>query len=278
MLRTSVAITPTSTTFAPLLFAGDLERGLTTVAELGYDAVEISLRNLPASLSERITTAVRANGLALSAVATGQSYYMDGLSLTSSDPSVQAKLLDRMRRFIDFAALWSAQVIIGGIRGTLEGPQKMHDAQRQYAIEALHRYAEYAKSRNVILAIEPINRYETNFINTIDEALDFIEEIGQGNLAVLADTFHMNIEEVSMPGSLERAGQKLGYIHLVDSNRQAPGQGHIDFQEIAFVLKNIDYEGYITAEILPVPNSETAARLAIEFYQSLLADYNEEQH
>jgi len=269
MFKTSMAITPTPTTFAPLLFAGDWERGLETAAELGYDAVEISLRDPQAQVVKKLEEAIRRSGLAVSGVATGQSYYMDRLSLVSLDPSVQRKLLDRMKGFVDFAAHWGALVIIGGIRGTFEGEQRIRDAQRQRAVEAVRGYAEYAKSAGVLLAIEPINRYETNFINTIEQALEFIEEVGAENLVVLADTFHMNIEEVSIANSLERAEGKLGYVHFADSNRQAPGQGHINFSELAAVLRKIGYGGYISAEILPVPDSRTAAKLAIDYFRSL---------
>ena len=160
-------------------------------------------------------------------------------------------------------------MIIGGVRGTFEGEPKTHAAQRQRAVEATRAYAEYARSQGVSLAIEPINRYETNFINTVGEALEFIEEVGAENLVVLTDTFHMNIEEVSIAQSFQRTGEKLGYVHFADSNRWAAGQGHINFRELAVVLQEIGYSGYICAEILPLPDSRTAAKLAIDYFRSL---------
>jgi sugar phosphate isomerase/epimerase len=187
----------------------------------------------------------------------------------SPDPMIRAKLLDRMKGHVDFAAPWGALVIIGGVRATLEGEPETYAAQRQRAVQAIHSYAEYARSQGVLLAIEPINRYETNFINTVEEALGFIEQVGSENLVVLADTFHMNIEEVSIAKSFERAGEKLGYVHFADSNRRAAGQGHINFHELAAVLPKIGYGGYICAEILPLPDSRAAAKLAIDYFRSL---------
>jgi len=269
MFKTSMAITPTPARFAPLLFAGDWKHGLETAAELGYDAIEVSLRDPQAQVVKELGKAIRSSCLAVSAVATGQSYYNDGLSPTSSDPSIQAKLLDRMKGFIDFAAPWGAVVIIGGVRGVLDGEQQERAEQWQRAVEAVHNYARYAETVGVHLVVEPINRYETNFINTVAEALAFIDEVGVDNLAVLADTFHMNIEEVSLAQALESAGERLGYVHFADSNRLAPGQGHINFHELAAVLRKMGYTGYISAEILPVPDSRTAAKLAIDHLRSL---------
>ena len=269
MFKTTMAITPAPAKFAPLLFAGDWKAGLQTALELGYDAVELSLRNPQAQVVKDLGRTIADSGLAISAIATGQSYYNDGLSPTSADPSVQATLLERMKGFVELAAPYEASVIIGGIRGTLEGDDQARAEQRKRATEAIRSYARYAEPAGVHLLIEPINRYETTFMNTVAEALSFIKEVGARNLRVLADTFHMNIEEVSLVGALKAAGEWLGYVHLPDSNRQAAGQGHIDFQELGAVLRKMDYNGYIGAEILPIPDSRTAAQLAIDFFRSL---------
>jgi len=269
VFKTSMAISPTAAKFAPLLFAGDWQTGLRTARELGYDAVELSLRDPQAQVVKDLDSAIVGFGLTVSAIATGQSYYSDGLSPTSKDPSVQAELLERMRGFIELAAPYGASVIIGGIRGTLQGDEQDRSEQRRRAVEAIRRYARCAEPAGVSFLVEPINRYETNFVNTVLEALALIDEVGAANLLVLADTFHMNIEEASMPGALEAAGERLGYVHLPDSNRLAAGAGHIDFHGLVAVLQGIGYDGYLGAEILPLPNSTTAARLAIGLFRSL---------
>lgn len=269
MFKTSLSISPQPASFAPLLFAGNWERGVEKAAELGYDAVEFSLLSQPEELLERIAGTLRQNGLAVSAVATGQSYYTDGLALTSTDPAVHKELLSRIKRFVDFLAPWRGILIMGGIRGVLSKDPAIQNEQRKWALEAIYNYATYAQSAGVCVALEPINRYETNFLNTIAEALAFADEVGLDNIAVLADTFHMNIEEVSLPQALELAGKRLGYVHLVDSNRRAPGQGHINFQEVVAALRRIGYTGYVSAEILPWPDDETAAELAIRYFRSL---------
>jgi len=269
MFKTSMAISPLPANFAPLLFAGNWELGIEQAAKLGYYAVELSLLDPSKDLLGRIASALRQKGLALSAVATGQSYYTDGLSLASTDPAMHARLHERMKRFLDFLAPWQGFLIIGGVRGVLSKEPAVQAEQRKWALEAVRSYAEYARSVGVRVAIEPINRYETNFLNTVAEALAFADEVGMDNVVVLADTFHMNIEEVSLPKALELAGERLGYVHLVDSNRRAPGQGHINFQEVVTALRKIGYASYISAEILPWPDSQTAAELAIGYFRSL---------
>ena len=269
MFKTSMAISPTPTKFGPLLFASEWSRAIQTAEELGYDGIEISLREPDTELLDKLSKAVQRAGLAISAVATGQSYLHDDLSLTNLDSAAQEKLKDRMCGFINFAAPWQALVILGGVRGTLATEHSIQLEQFQAATESVRSFAEYAEAFGVRLAIEPINRYETNFLNTVEQALQFIDDVGADNLVVLPDTFHMNIEEASMSKPLARAGQKVGYVHFADSNRLAPGEGHINFVEIARELEKTNYAGYISAEILPIPDSRTAAELAIEHFRWL---------
>jgi sugar phosphate isomerase/epimerase len=267
--RTSMAISPTPAKFGPLLFAGQWRLGLETALEFGYDAVEVSLRDPADPVVADLINAIRKSSLALSAVATGQSFLHDGLCLANPDPADRAKLLERMQRFIEIAALWEGIIILGGIRGKLIGDPDTFPGQRTLALEAIREYAGCAAEAGVRLALEPINRYETNFLNTVQDCLDLIDEAGCDNLVVLADTFHMNIEEKDMVDALKAGGPKLAYVHLADSNRQAPGQGHIDFDVIGGTLRAMGFNGYIGAEILPIPDSRRAAELAIQKFRSL---------
>jgi len=225
-----MAITPAPAKFAPLLFAGDWQAGLQTALELGYNVVELSLRNPQAQVVKDLGRTIAGSGGYL-----GDSHRTVPLQ----------RWLERMKGFVEFAAPYEASVIIGGIRGTLEGGDQARAEQRKRATEAIRSYARYAEPAGVHLLIESINRYETTFMNTVAEALSFIKEVGARNLRVLADTFHMNIEEVSLVGALEAAGEWLGYVHLPDSNRQAAGQSHIDFRELVAVLRKMDHNGYI---------------------------------
>ena len=202
MFKTSMAISPTPAVFAPLLFAGDWPAALDAAVDLGYDAIEISVRDPEDPAVVSCNDAMRRRGLQLSAIATGQSFYSDGWSPTSDDPEVRTLLDERMFRIIEMASPWEAMVVIGGVRGTLTGSELHRGEQYERALYAIGQYAEYGLANGVSIVIEPINRYETNYINTIQDALQFIKDVGRDNLGVLADTFHMNIEEADLAESL----------------------------------------------------------------------------
>ena len=118
-------------------------------------------------------------------------------------------------------------------------------------VEGLKEAGEYALKNNIRLTLEAWNRYETYLITKLDMALKMVNEVGLENVGVMGDTFHMNIEESNMGDAIRNVGKKLYYLHIADSNRAAPGRGHIDFEEIAQALKDIDYNGWISMELLP---------------------------
>jgi sugar phosphate isomerase/epimerase len=161
-------------------------------------------------------------------------------------------------------------VIIGGIRGKLTGTPAEMAYQREAAIEAIAVCTEDAASKDVKMLLEPINRYETNFINSVNDGLQVIEQIAMPNLYLLPDTFHMNIEERSIPLALSAAAGRIGYVHFADSNRLAPGQGHIEFAAVIQTLCQIGYQGVIGLEMLPLPSDQEAMQQASNFLRSLL--------
>jgi len=171
--------------------------------------------------------------------------------------------VERIKDQIVFASHFNAQVIIGLIRGEIEEDVDREKAE-DWTINCLKKCTEFAKKYNVGLTLEPVNRYESNFINTLNEGTEFIKRVGASNLGLLADTFHMNIEEVSIYGSIIQAKDYISHIHFADSNRWAPGCGHLNFAKIVQTLKKIDYQGYVSAEILPFPDSDSCARLTAE--------------
>lgn len=271
-MKTSIALTPSPTIFAPLLYAGDLMHGIRRTAELGYDGVELNLRDPAAEDLDAIIAATEAYGLDIVSLGTGQAYLEDGISVAAADPDVRAQCVERLKRQVDFAARVGAQVVIGGIRGRFEDDPTIRQAQYEGAINVLRQVSEYAASKRVTITLEPINRYETNFINTLDDALAFIGDVERPSVKVLLDTFHMNMEEASMEEPFERAGDRLSHVHLVDSNRRAPGMGHIDFKSIIAALRRIGYNGYLSGEFLPLPDDDTAAESCIAYVRQLLAE------
>ena len=269
--KLGVSLSPNPSIFGPLLFAGDLKRGMEKAAENGFDVVELSLRH-PADLTiEALQALLNANKLGLSAIATGQSCLHDGMCLAAADQAGVQGAVERLGAHIELASHFGAAVIIGGIRGKFTGVESDRAHQRQRALEALRACAEKAVEWEVQLLIEPINRYETNFINTAEEAVRFTEEAGHPEIKLLLDTFHMNMEEADIPATLKRYADRIGYIHFADSNRYAPGLGHFPFDQVMATLLEIDYQGVITAEILPVPEDQSAMQQAGNFFKSLFS-------
>ncbi|MCD4670548.1 MAG: sugar phosphate isomerase/epimerase [Actinomycetia bacterium] len=269
MFNIGISISPNKSVFGPLLFSGDLNKGLENASSLGYDGVELSLLDSQDLDQVWLLDRLKDLGLSVYAIATGQTYYTDGYSLFDFEENKRNKSVGRIKGHIDLASELGSKVIIGGIRGKITEKGESRSEQENEGKKAIRECVRYAESKRVILLIEPINRYETNIINTLEEGIRLIKEIGSENLKLLPDTFHMNIEEVSIEESLFKAKQYMGYIHFADSNRLAPGFGHLDFEKILSVLRKINYKGTIGIEILPKPDDYKAGEKAISYLRNL---------
>lgn len=266
-----ISLSPTKTLFGPLLFSGNLSNGLKKASELGYDGVEISLRDAKEINYPWIKEILLNLNLKVYGIATGQTYYNDGFSLYNPQKDKREKAIRRMKDHIDLASKLGSIVIIGGIRGKFEIDLPI-EQQLISGKEAIREIAEYAYHHQVALVLEAINRYETNIFNTLSQIKDFIEELKFPNLKILADTFHMNLEEVSYRQALLEVKDHIGYIHFADSNRLAPGWGHIDFKEIINVLKEINFKGPVGIEVLPLPEDLKAAQQGIVFLKKFIEE------
>jgi sugar phosphate isomerase/epimerase len=270
--KISVSLSPTESRFGPLLFAGHLDQGLKIASELGFDGVELSLRDSTHLDRKSVVRTLGKFKLAVFAIATGQTYYTDGFSLFGSDESLREKAIARIAGHVDFASEIEAMVIIGGIRGTVRETaiEEQTEIKRQ-GMRSIKRCLENAENKGVTLLLEPINRYETNIVNTLEQGCGLIKEIGSSKLKLLPDTFHMNIEEASLPESIRATRGLLGYMHFADSNRLAPGWGHLNFSEVLLALNVVGYTGPIGVEILPGRSDYDSAKQAIQYVRSLIA-------
>lgn len=128
-----------------------------------------------------------------------------------------------------------------------------------------------AHALEVPFLYEFLNRYETNLFTNVAGALEFLKPLRTQNVKLLCDLFHMNIEESDIAAAMRLAGDKVGHVHFADSNRRAIGFGHTDMPPVIAALKDIGYTGYLSAEILPLPDEETAAKQTIESFKRLTA-------
>lgn len=267
-LSYAIACSDIESDFIPA-YRGELEDTLTTLASLGYHGIELLLKE-PRKLDlKRILKISSKYGLRVCVICTGEIYGEDGLALISSDKEIRKKTLKRMKEIIEFAAHFRAGVNIGRARGNLckEASKK---ESLEWAISAFSELASFAEKFDVCLMLEPINRFQCNFINTTQEGIDMVNQIGSKHFRLMLDLFHMNIEDTSIESSILESAKHLRHIHICDSNRHAPGRGHLDFSKIISILKKINYQGFLSGEILPIPDDYSAAKLTIEYSRPLL--------
>ncbi|EMB16668.1 Xylose isomerase domain protein TIM barrel [Rhodopirellula europaea 6C] len=254
----------------PFVYWEGLKDACQKSASLGFDAIEIFAPGPDAVDEAELKGLLQEHGLVVAAVGTGAGMVKHGLSLTHADADHRAKARDFVKQMIDFGGKYNAPAIIGSMQGKWGG-----DISRDQALgflrEALDELGPYAAQYNVPLFYEPLNRYETNLLRTVDEGVEFCKTLSTDNIKLLADLFHMNIEEADLAAAIRAGKGYVGHIHFVDSNRQAAGMGHMNHEPIIQALKDIDYDGYLCAEAFALPDSDTAAKNTIEAYKRLTA-------
>lgn len=262
-MKISLAIAKEAGKNAPIVLRGCYAENIIKAAKIGYDFVEIHV-NDPKTLDiHKIQRVCEENNIAVSTIGTGMGYTVDGLSFTDPDSSVRQKAVERIFEHIQVAKELNAKVIVGSMRGKVPNTSE-YDKYEGYALDCFKAVMENAEKQSVIITLEAINRYETNFINNVYEGIRFIEKVGSEYLKLHIDTFHMNIEEKDLIESIKMAKATLGHVHFADSNRWYPGAGHLDFEAIISVLKEINYSGAIAFECLPLPTQEEAAVKGLE--------------
>jgi len=176
----------------PFVFWHDLPGACRTARELGFDAVEVFPPGPDAVDPKVLRQLLNDNGLSLAAVGTGAGWVRQKLHLCLSDPAARAKARDYIRAVIDFAGPFGAPAIIGSMQGRFSDEVDQPTALNLLA-DALEGLGEHARQFGVPLIFEPINRYETNLINSIDAGVRLVQPLSTKNVRLLADLFHMNI-------------------------------------------------------------------------------------
>ena len=244
----------------------DWTEGLQWVRRSGFDAVELILSD-PALLDRR---ALERLDLPVSTISTGQAMGLEGLSLCSASRAVRDGTLARLREDIDLSvSLGRPHVTVGLIRG--RGGELDMQTERELLADSLKRIAEYAQQQGVMLNLEPINRYECGHLNASVSALELIRQIGNPScMGVLYDTFHSNIEDADMCQAIHQLKGWISNVHLADSNRRLPGEGHIDFAAIRRQLEADGYAGYAALEVLNAPSAAHIREYAGETVRAFL--------
>jgi len=263
-MKPALVLSLSATKFQALALREDLARNLALLKEMGFEGVELAVRNPSEIEFKKLNALLDENQLSVPALGTGQAFLEEGLSLTSTEPEVRHKARERLVLHLELSAKLKAMVIIGLIRGVPKKEDK--EIALKLLAEELSWLCDKAKRvGSPGFVLEPLNRYETSIINNLKEAMALIRQLSADNLGILADSFHMNIEEKNIFESILSAGNFIRHIHLADSNRLAPGQGHFDFDQLFSALKKIRYNAWVSGEYIPEPDPEQSVRLFAEF-------------
>lgn len=246
---------------------GELEEVLASMAELGYQGVEYNIPD-PFKLDfGRVLDATEAYGLRVSAVSTGLAHLEYGLSLTHPDSSTRDRAVRFMAKYIELASAHGSGVVVGLIRGRCDG--RRFREVRRLLVDSLKRLRGPCEKYGVNLLLEPLNRYETDLVNRVSDALSVIEETG-GWVKLLFDTFHAGIEERSLYDAILYAGSSIGHVHVAENNRLPPGLGSVDWERVVFRLLRVGYRGYLSLEATPRPSLRDALKQTADTLKPLV--------
>lgn len=269
-MKYCIAVGKTTSSTTPLPLAGDFVACIRRAHDMGYDAVEIHTPD-PDTLDVHALQSVCAElNMFIATLGTGMIYGKYGLHLMDEDEERQKTIVSMVKHYIDIAESIGSKVTIGSIKGNVP---KGADREKCLSImgKCMQQISAYAVQKNVFVLLEATNHFENNVLNTGKELHDFIEKYKLKNVQALIDSFHVNIEEREIRGSLRDAGEYLGHIHFGDNTRWYPGSGAFNFAEFCRGIREIGYDGVVSVEVFPLPDGETAAKESIAFFHRYLS-------
>ncbi|MGH3088086.1 MAG: sugar phosphate isomerase/epimerase family protein [Rubrobacteraceae bacterium] len=218
------------------------------VGSLGFDVLEVCIEDPNRVSAPAIRGAAKEAGVGVSVCGA----FGPERDVSHEDAERRRMGIDYLKFCVDLAAEVGSPNVIGPMYSATGKarllPEREREQQRRWATESLREAAEYAGERGVGLAMEPLNRFETDMVNTVEQGLDLCERIDSGNVGLLLDSFHMNIEEKSMPDAIRAARDRVFHFHACENDRGAPGSGHVEWEDVFEALTDVGYDGMIVIE------------------------------
>jgi D-psicose/D-tagatose/L-ribulose 3-epimerase len=233
------------------------------VADWGFDSIELPVEDVGDWDPERAASLLDSLGLTATLVlAMGA-----GRELVAADRPTIAATRDYMRRVVDMAHTVSAQVVAGPAYTSVGRTWRMSETERRACYlqlrDGLAPVVEHARAAGITIAVEPLNRFETSLINTVDQALEALEGLPAEACGLGLDIFHMNIEEQDIPAAIRRAGARVAHVQVSGNDRGAPGADHVDWRGIVAALDDVGYQGPMTIESFTQDNETIAVAASI---------------
>jgi len=234
-----------------------------TFKRWGYEAVEILVENTTDIEPNRVKRELSKSGLVCGSVCAAMSRERD----LRGSPQSQRTGVKYLCRMLDQMVELNCPVLGGPVysyvgRADAVSPRD-YRTQWKTVVKNLKVVAKYAEERGRLVCLEPLNRFETDFINTVEQGVKMIEDVGSPALKLHLDTFHANIEEKHLGKAIRRAGRHLRHIHACGSDRGTPGHDHTDWQDFAAALKEIKYEGDLVLETVSLDVPRIARSAAV---------------
>lgn len=254
---------------APIVFRGEIEDCLGKIKKIGYDGVELHIHDSSFIDRLRLKKLLEKYDLELTSIGTGSAYGNEKIFITSEDAKIRERAIQYLKEHIITAADYNhAVVIIGLIKGKISDCTNKGIYEHNL-IESLKRCSDMAKKYNVVLGIELINRYESDYLNNIEEGLQLLDKVGSEHLKLHIDTFHMNIEEANIGAAIRKAKDKICHVHIADNDRWYAGHGHYDFVETIEALRDINYPYALSIESLNYPNADISGEYSYNYLRGI---------
>ena len=259
-----------------------------SVKSMGFDILEISVENpdlIDVKVAKEILTENQLDGIICGAFGPDR-------NICSDDPTIRENARKYILWLIDAAAQIGSETVCGPMYSSVGKDHVEESNERQdewlRAVSGIKEMAEYAQVKGIRLALEPLNRFETDMINVVSQGLKFIDETGMKNVGFHLDTFHMHLEEKNSADAIRNAGNKIFHFHACENDRGVPGTGQVRWNEIAKALKEVNYQGPVVIESFTnqvkeiaravciwreiAPSQDAIAVQGLKFLKSLLAE------
>ena len=248
--------------FAPVTI-DDLKSTAPKMAEAGFDIIELPLEEIDGFDYAKAATIIKDNGLGVtSCVAMGPDR-----DLIHPDQAIRDNGMAYIRHCVEAAQTLGATSLAGPIYAAVGRTWKSTDEERardvDLLVSQLSSLSAYAGDHGVTLCLEPLNRFETSFLNLASQMIEVIDRVDHPSCKILLDTFHMNIEEPSLGDAIRATGSRLGHFHACENDRGVPGSGNVTWTDVAQALKGIDYDGTVVIESFTAKVESIARAAAI---------------
>lgn len=234
------------------------------VKDMGFDLIEIPVEKKDIIDWPKLKEAIQEAGLKV----TISGAFGADRDISSTDPAIRQQGLQYIKDCVDIAAFMGSPLFGGPLYSAVGKTRFISDEQkqqeRQWCVENLAEAANFAQEKGIILGLEPLNRFESDMVNTADQALSIVKEVNHPNLKIALDTFHCNIEEKDIPTTMRQIGKDLlCHVQGNESDRGTPGTGNVDWQGIKEALEEIGYEGAVVIETFGTVSEEIAKATCI---------------